>query len=128
MNKRTIVFLDDCPSFILTLREGFFNHHDLATNNNLICFKKVEDLFDFVNSGNKIDHLVVDYHLPTTDGVYVANTLRIKNPKMKVWLYSGMPQKYIYAEELESVDRYINKDKGTRYILDELEKELKALS
>lgn len=116
----SIVFLDDCQTLNKILDDGYFKHHRISQENNLFTCSEASELFDLTDSGLVLDYLVLDYVLPGTDSLLIAQLIKHKNNRCKVWLFTGMPEKYIIDQRKKYVDRYINKDEGIPFVLNEL--------
>ena len=123
--NKTIVFLDDCVVFNKVMEDGFLRCHPISHDNKIIVLKNAKQLFDLTNANMQIDYLVIDYHLSSmSDGLKIAELMLHSQPNCKVWMYSGMTKMHILDDRLGLLDRFIHKDYGVPYLLDELYKAL----
>lgn len=120
--NNNIVFLDDCKIFNITT-DGYFKHHPISNKSNIVCVSTPDELFQVADKDHMtIDYLILDYHLHSTDGLDIAQIIKYKLPECKIWLFTGMGEKYIFDKRKELLDRFIHKDMGIPFLLDELSK------
>jgi CheY-like chemotaxis protein len=114
--KRTILVIDDDPSFLNGIKEMLLAAEFAV----LAADSGVKGLNLVRYSAHKINAVVVDYRMPRLDGLDTVRYLRELSPQTKVIAVSGVPPADIPAPFRGNVDHFLEKPFHRQQLLDAL--------